>query len=220
MVGIHLSRRNLLKLGVLGLPTIGMVGCAALPKNELSSNDVKQFKLVGVDVVLAPNATITWFDAEQDYAGQKSRPTPAATEESEAEKEKRRKANEAVVKSPEARALIGSKLAARIKPAMEKELLPKLKGSRPVRASVSIKLLDVPSAVQRALLGGNNRIAADVVLLDEKGKAVTTPQSYDLFGGAAQGVVGVLIEQVMPDPLEKLTTLLAQRYSDWLLPTT
>jgi hypothetical protein len=39
------------------------------------------------------------------------------------------------------------------------------------------------------------------------------------MGGAAQGVVGVLIEQMMPDPLEKLATGVAQRYSDWLLPT-
>jgi hypothetical protein len=85
---------------------------------------------------------------------------------------------------------------------------------------VSIRSLDVPSAVQRAILGGNNRISGDIVLLDDKGKAVVASQPFDVFGGAAQGVVGVLIEQVMPDPLEKLTTLLAQKYSDWLLPIT
>src|SRR5689334_21333013 len=70
--------------------------------------------------------------------------------------------------SPQAKAYMQKYLADRAKGTLERTLMPKIAGTRPVRLEVVVRNFSVASAVQRIIIGGNHMMVADAVLLDAR----------------------------------------------------
>ena len=93
-------------------------------KNTLSIQDVATLKYAGTEVRFAPDAVIYWGDGERAYAASKGQP---ATESGQSGQD------------PEGQAYLRNTIAAKVKAAMERHLGASLKGTRPVRAVVTVK---------------------------------------------------------------------------------
>src|SRR6185436_12085731 len=100
-----------------------LAGCVTA-SNTLSLDEVANLRLAGVNVRIAPDATIWWGDGERAYAASKGQP---ATE------------SDALAKTPEGQAYLRNTVSGKIKAAMERKLSATLVGARPVRAEVTVK---------------------------------------------------------------------------------
>ena len=184
-----------------------MAGCKTA-ENSLRREDVASFKLTGVTVRYKPDASIMWEDAVRAYATASNVVDDKLAEAST---------------SPQAKAYMQKFLADRIKGTLERNLSPKLAGTRPVRLEVSVRTFTVASAVQRILIGGTHMMIADAVLVDARTNA--TIVSYpDLAASAAagQGVLGTAITAAVEagqgvTPADRILINYADSYSGWLI---
>src|ERR1051325_1333284 len=126
---------------LLALAALGLAGCVTTATNTLSLDEVATLKLVGVDVAFAPEMNIWWGDGERAFAASKGQP---ATE------------SENLAKTPEGQAYLRNAISAKVKAAMDRHMGKSLKGTRPVRAVVTVKNITISSAVQRIIIGGNH----------------------------------------------------------------
>ena len=182
---------------------LALAGCQTAT-NTLSVDDVATLKFAGVDVRFAPEALIWWGDGERAYAASKGQP---ATE------------SENLAKTPEGQAYLRDAIAAKVKSAMERQLAGGLSGTRPVRVTVTVKGVQIASAIQRILIGGNHTMTADVTLVDAKTGAALLPYAaQSSMAMAGQGLVGTLADAaLMAAPLDRVVDNYAEQYSGWLL---
>jgi hypothetical protein len=182
-------------------------GCKTA-ENSLRREDVASFKLTGVTVRYKPDASIMWEDAVRAYATASHIVDDKLAEAST---------------SPQAKAYMQKYLADRIKSTLERNLLPKLAGTRPVRLEVVVLNFTVASAVQRILIGGSHMMVADAVLVDARTNAIIV--SYpDLAASAVagQGVLGTAVTAAVEagqgvTPADRILTNYADGYSGWLI---
>ena len=182
-------------------------GCKTA-ENSLRREDVASFKLTGVTVRYKPDASIMWEDAVRAYATASHIVDDKLAEAST---------------SPQAKAYMQKYLADRIKSTLERNLSPKLAGTRPVRLEVVVLNFTVASAVQRILIGGSHMMVADAVLVDARTNAIIV--SYpDLAASAAagQGVLGTAVTAAVEagqgvTPADRILTNYADSYSGWLI---
>jgi hypothetical protein len=182
-------------------------GCKTA-ENSLRREDVASFKLTGVTVRYKPDASIMWEDAVRAYATASHIVDDKLAEAST---------------SPQAKAYMQKYLADRIKSTLERNLSPKLAGTRPVRLEVVVLNFTVASAVQRILIGGSHMMVADAVLVDARTNAIIV--SYpDLAASAAagQGVLGTAVTAAVEagqgvTPADRILTNYADGYSGWLI---
>src|SRR3954467_167229 len=120
-------------------------------ENTLSQNDIAAMKLTGVTIGFAPDAFVQWEDGFRAYATAKSIPDDQIA---------------VATNTPEAREYVRNLLAPRFKSGIERAIAGQLNGSRPVRLEITVQRLDMPSAVQRILVGGNRGMVADARLVD------------------------------------------------------
>jgi hypothetical protein len=182
-------------------------GCKTA-ENSLRREDVASLKLTGVTVRYKPDASIMWEDAVRAYATAKGIPDHELAEAST---------------SPQARAYMQSFLADRIKGTLQRNLAPKLAGTRPVRLEIVVRNFTVASAVQRIVIGGSHLMVADAVLVDARTNA--TIVSYpDLAASAAagQGVLGTAVQAAIEagqgvQTADRILTNYSESYSNWLI---
>ena len=182
-------------------------GCKTA-ENSLRREDVASLKLTGVTVRYKPDASIMWEDAVRAYATASHIVDDKLAEAST---------------SPQAKAYMHKYLADRIKSTLERNLSPKLAGTRPVRLEVVVLNFTVASAVQRILIGGSHMMVADAVLVDARTNAIIV--SYpDLAASAAagQGVLGTAVTAAVEagqgvTPADRILTNYADSYSGWLI---
>jgi hypothetical protein len=182
-------------------------GCKTA-ENSLRREDVASFKLTGVTVRYKPDASFMWEDAVRAYATASHIVDDKLAEAST---------------SPQAKAYMQKYLADRIKSTLERNLSPKLAGTRPVRLEVVVLNFTVASAVQRILIGGSHMMVADAVLVDARTNAIIV--SYpDLAASAAagQGVLGTAVTAAVEagqgvTPADRILTNYADGYSGWLI---
>ena len=182
---------------------LALAGCQTAT-NTLSVDDVATLKYAGVDVRFAPEATIWWGDGERAYAASKGQP---ATE------------SDNLAKTPEGQAYLRNMIAAKVKAAMERQLAGGLTGTRPVRVTVTVKGVQIASAIQRILIGGHHNMTADVTLVDARTGAALLPYAaQSSMAMAGQGLVGTLADAaLMAAPLDRVVDNYADQYSGWLL---
>jgi hypothetical protein len=188
---------------LVGVAALALAGCVTA-KNTLSTDDVATMRFAGVDVSFAPTATIWWGDGERAYAASKGRP---ATDSDE------------LAKTPEAQAYLRNTIASKVKGAMERNLAGALTGSRPVRVRITVKGVNIPSAIQRVLVGGHHAMTADVTLVDARTGAVLLPyEAQTAQAMAGQGIAGAIIDSaVAGNPIDRVTVSFANQYRDWLV---
>lgn len=189
---------------VLGAVALALAGCQTVATNTLSVDDVATMKFAGVDVRFAPDARILWGDGERAYAASKGQP---ATESDE------------LAKTPEGQAYLRNTIATKLKGAMEKQLAGGLNGKRPVRVVVTVKAVQIASAIQRILIGGHHHMVGDVTLTDAKtGAALLSYEAQGTMAMAGQGIGGTLVDAaLMGEPIDRVVNNYAETYSGWLL---
>ena len=181
---------------------LALAGCVTA-KNTMSMEDVATLKYAGADVRFAPDAIIYWGDGERAYAASKGQP---ATE------------SDNLAKTPEGQAYLRNTISGKVKAAMERHLGKSLKGTRPVRAVVTVKNVTISSAIQRIVIGGNHAMGGDVTLTDARsGAALLSYDSQTTPTGAGNGLGGVLLDAALfPDPIDRVTDNYAIIYTNWL----
>ena len=187
---------------IFGAIALALAGCVTA-KNTLSIEDVATLKYAGTEVRFAPDALIYWGDGERAYAASKGQP---ATE------------SDTLAKTPEGQAYLRNAIATRVKTAMERNLGKSLKGTRPVRAVVTVKRVMIASAIQRIVIGGNHEMGGDVTLTDARtGAALLSYDGQTTPSAAGQGIAGALVDAaLLPDPIDRVTDNYAIRYANWL----
>jgi hypothetical protein len=190
------------KVLLFACAALALAGCVTA-KNTLSIEDVATLKYAGTEVRFSPDAVIYWGDGERAYAASKGQP---ATE------------SDTLAKTPEGQAYLRNAIATRVKTAMERNLGKSLKGTRPVRAVVTVKRVTIASAIQRIVIGGNHEMGGDVTLTDARtGAALLSYEGQTTPSGAGQGIGGALIDAaLLPDPIDRVTDNYALRYASWL----
>ena len=182
-------------------------GCVTV-ENSLRKEDVASFRLTGVAVRYKPDADVRWEDAVRAYAVSKGVPDHELAEASN---------------SPEAKAHAQTFLAGRIKTALERNLSPKLAGTRPVRLEIVVRSFAIASAVQRIVIGGSHVMVADAVLVDARTNAqLVSYPDLTVAVAAGQGIVGTAVQAAIDaaqelQPADRVLNTYSETYSAWLL---
>jgi len=197
---------GLVRLGALGM-LLSLAGCVTV-ENSLSQTDIASMKLTGVTVNYAPESFVQWEDGVRAYAVSQSIPDHEIS---------------ARTNTPEGKAFVRNMLAPRIKAAIEKEMTGQLNGTRPVRLDIVVKRFELPSAVQRVLIGGHRVMVADANLVDARSGAVIIANAdFRAFLYAGQGIVGTAVQAAVDNSsqegvVEKLADSYGASYRNWLL---
>ena len=193
---------HFVKLSLAACAILALAGCQTVT-NSLTADQIQSFKLTGTTVVFDPQAAIWWGDGERAYAASKGL---AATE------------SDSVAKSKDGIAYMHSQIAAKVTAAMERNVGPKLTGSRPVRLEVMVKNVTISSAAQRVIIGGSHMMQASVKLIDAQTGAVLLEHPGMLSAsGAGNGIAGVIVEGMIGgNAIDRVTNDFARNYGVWL----
>jgi len=185
---------------------LALVGCVTA-ENSLSQNDIAGMKLTGVTVSFAPNAFVQFEDGIRAYATSKAIPDDQIA---------------TAANTPEGKAYVNNMLGPRIKAEIERVMAGQLIGARPVRLDVVVKSFEMPSAVQRILIGGNRAMTADANLVDARtGTVILAYPDLRTMTYTGQGVLGAAVQAGFDagdkGVAEKLVANYAESYRNWLL---
>lgn len=186
---------------------LAFAGCVTT-ENSLSQNDLASFKLTAVAVSFAPGAWITWEDGIRAYANAKTISDDQIT---------------AAANTPDGKAYVQGLLAQRIKAGVEQEMAGQLAGTRPVRLDIVVKRFDLPSAVQRVLIGGQRGMTADANLVDARtGAVIIAYPNLNAFLFTGQGITGTIVQAAIDNsdkqgPADKVIARYGETYRVWLL---
>jgi hypothetical protein len=185
-----------------------IVGGCVTAQHTLRREDVAALKLTGVTVSYAKDAVVIWDDAVRAYGTAKAIPDDQLATAST---------------TPEARAFTQNFAAARIKTTLERQLSPKMAGTRPVRLELVVKHFHVASAVQRVIIGGSHGMSADAILVDARtGATIASYPGLTVFVATGQGIVGVAVDAAIEagqgvQPADRILNSYADNYGIWLL---
>ncbi|WP_246801150.1 DUF6778 family protein [Bradyrhizobium genosp. L] len=186
---------------------LALAGCVTT-ENSLSQNDLASFKLTGVAVSFAPDVWITWEDGIRAYANAKTISDDQIS---------------AAANTPEGKAYVQGLLAQRIKAGVEQAMAGQLAGARPVRLDIVVKRFDLPSAVQRVLIGGHRGMTADANLVDARtGAVILAYPNLNAFLFTGQGIAGSIVQAAIDNsdkqsPADKVIARYGETYRVWLL---
>jgi predicted small secreted protein len=191
------------RLILVVLAALTLAGCVTA-SNTLGPDQVAALHLQSTAVSFPFNARIRWRDGERAYAASKGISDFDADE---------------AVKAPAGQAYLHDAVRAKLVRAFEASLKGELTGTRPVRLEIVVKDLEIASAPQRILVGGQHRLTADVTLVDARSGAVVLAFSeQNAIAGAGQGIGGVLLDNVfLGDPIDRVIQNYATQYRNWLL---
>ena len=109
------------------------------------------------------------------------------------------------------------KVTPHIKAALNTEILPAFRGRDPARLKVVVRFVNVAPVVLRLLAGGNYMIKADIAVVDGKtGRAIVEAPDFNGSTTGGSGPVQVLVEQMFPDPIDRVSRQFAGSVKDWL----
>lgn len=216
-----------MRVGLASIALGLLLGACATSTNLLSENDIASLRIERVDVKFKSDASISWYKVEQEFveremakrtakggslrAKVKSVPDahgnssdPVSAEASE------------IAASPEAKTYVREALARFVKQRMEKSVLPEFRGTRPAVLELEVMGFVIPSPAQRVVIGGQPLIGALRVLKDAKTGVELARLDQASAAAAGQGVLGVAIDQALPDLEERLMAVFVQQTLKWL----
>ncbi len=214
-------RRSIMTVFLVPGIVLALAGCAT-SVNKLSVNEMAGLRIQGVDIRYAPKASIRWGNARHDYLRQPNVQAEVKRISKQAEaraddfEQDEAGAQNKVMNSPEAQAYMRKRVNGLIKETLNKNVLPKYKGTRPVRLEVTIVGFVIPSAVARAVIGGTPMLAA-VTTLKDAGNGVELAKLDKVSAAyAGSGLVGVLIDQAGSDLEHRVIAGYTKDVLDWL----
>lgn len=195
-----------------------LTGCATA-NLALSPQERMALRIESVKVDYVKDARIWWGNAEREYltrttAGSTQAPAKKVRGEV-AETDAGAKAQE-IMESPEAQAYLRTKLASLIETAVAAKVKPAFNGSRPVRLEVQVHSFTIPSAAQRAVLGGAPSLGAVTYLKDARTGVELGKLDAAAIAGAGNGVIGVLVDQVLSDLEDRVIDAYTTQVLIWL----
>ena len=196
---------------------VALAGCAT-SVNSLSKLEMEQIFIQSVDVRYAPDAGIWWGNAEREYAAK-------VTAEGKAPKKKESSGtpgdNSAddyreIMSTPEAQAYLRDKLAGLIKQRFAQDISPHFRGTRAMRVEVEVHGFTIPSPLQRVALGGTPMLFALTTLKDATTGKEVAKLDKGAAGMAMSGVLGVALDQGLPDLEDRVMDSYSENVSEWL----
>lgn len=205
-----------------------LLAACATSTNLLSEADIASLRIERIDVKFKADASISWYKIEQEFV---EREMAKRTAKGGALRAKARSVADAhdngpdavsaeasaIASSPEAQAYVREALARLVRQRLEKEVLPEFKGTRPAVLEIEIIGFVIPSAAQRLVIGGQPVFGALRVLRDGKSGAELAKLDQASAAAAGQGILGVAIEQALPDLEERLMDQFVRQTRAWLL---
>jgi hypothetical protein len=195
---------------------VGLAACAANTAS-LSLTEIQALKLEAVEVVVPTDAPIIWGNAEREYAEKALAADPAAKKKTGETSEEQ---HDALINSAECKAYLRKKAADVLKRHVEQTVLPAYQGTRRAKLVVTLKDMTIPSALQRAFIGGVPVMIAWVSVVDAtSGKTIaSTPQDKPIIAAAnaGNGIIGVIADQAFSDLDERLMASFANQTKGWL----
>ncbi len=203
-----------------------LAAACATQSLSLSKQELDAIRIVAIDFSWEGEAVPSWPEAEQDFV-QKVHATPHLAKQFKPAIEKARQpvdetlsdasVHSAIVKSPEGRTYLRGRAEGILRRFLEQSVVPKFQGTRHVRLSVHLFSFQVPSAVQRVVLGGAPALGAVTKLVDVESGQVLGKMDKGAAGHAGAGVIGVLIDQAYTASMEeRVAASYAQQVLDWL----
>ena len=202
--------------------TAALAGCVTSAP-PLSVDEIKTWKVVSVEGIVAPVASSGWMSVAHDF--RKLKGLEIIVKPSE-ERGLPQQIIEPALPLEEYRAYIASQFSQRVKSSFTGPLQGGLHGTRPVRIVVSMHdalILDGNARFGATLLSGQsgdeNTLTASIDVVDARtGKTLLTfPQSVTKGTGGALGLAlggGPIIES---DPMIRMLNSLRERFTAWLL---
>ena len=182
---------------------LSLAACTMGYGDRLDPAVAQSLKVQQVSVTVASNATFWWGDGERSYARSIGRPEQES---------------DALGATPEGRAFMQNLASQRIKEAFDRELAGHSNGTRPVRVEVVMHDINVASAIQRILIGGNYSMKASANLVDARtGQVIASNPNLSTAVGAGQGVIGAALDPAFGEPIDRLAGNLATSYRNWLV---
>jgi hypothetical protein len=216
----------MLKALVSGLVALGLAACAS-STNLLSEAEVKGMRIERIDVSYRPDAIIWWGKAEREFVerelskksgtpGKAKRP-PSVTDASNTGEDAISAEYNRIADSPEAKAHLRETLARLVKERLQKEVVPEFKGTRPAVLEVVVVGFHIPSAAQRVVLGGAPTFGALRILKDAKTGKELAKLDQNAAGFAGNGLLGVAIDQALPDLEDRVIAAWIAQTKTWLV---
>ena len=207
-----------------------LAGCATI-SNPLSLEELKSLRISGVDVVYAPQASIYWPGAEQEYVAgvqAKQGKSAAASKKSTAVvstsdvttsggTDGTSSEYTSIAETPEAKQYLRDKLAALVKAQVEKSLMPHFNGTREARIEVAVHAFNIPPAVQRVVLGGAPVLMAVMTLKDAATGKELAKMDRGSGAYAGNGLLGVAVDQFLEDLEVRVIDAYGEQLRQWLL---
>ncbi len=191
------------------LLSLGLAACTTIAPNTLSAVETANLRFTSLEVAVPEATRIAWSSAEDDYLRGRglSMTDPALT------------------KTPEARGHLRDLAASRLRAALERVTAKRQAGDRPARLVATIHNVNIPSAAQRVLIGGQPTVKADVAIYDARTNALLT--TYTGAMGTkytGEGVTGVLVDAAFvaggaDDLYDRAARDYAAGFEDWLADT-
>jgi hypothetical protein len=202
-------------------------GCAT-SVNSLSKSEIATINIQSVDVRYVPNAHIWWGTAEREYAAKvgapqhdkpqdkKGKKTEDKTEGKDLPGERDGDAYRDLMSTPAAQAYVRDKLTGMIKAHLQHRVLPLFQGTRAVRLEIEVHSFHIPSPLQRIALGGAPTLMTVTVLKDAATGKELAKLDKGNAGMAFGGVLGVAVDQAMPDLEQRVLENYMDNILAWL----
>ena len=193
-----------MRVGVILLLAALLAGCVTTAENTLSPERRAALKIESVKVTFAPNATLSWADAESEFERAKLA-GEGTTVHLRGEQQ-----------GGEKRAFVEQRAAAKITQAFQKEVVPSFRGTEAARVEIVVKSLDIPSTARQVMLGGNHRIGAEITVVNAKsGEMILRAPDFQGQSPGA-GAYSLVLDRMLPDPIDRAAVTLAHSYRSWL----
>ncbi len=182
--------------------------CVTVPQHSMQIDQVQSFKLVGVSFKGAENIA-SWPTEEENYRIQPN---------IDAQVIDRLRAGSAQ-NVPEIHAFFAKRLTERFESSFNNSVRSALNGTRPVKAIITIKKLNIPSTAVRVLVNNTSVMAATITLVDAKTSAELLKYEGVESVQRHLGGVGALVLSVTELGLTQENSLMADyfvTYKKWL----
>jgi hypothetical protein len=185
-----------------------LAGCATVPPPSMSVDEIASFKLVGVEVH-GVEVIRSWPVEERRFLATNTDAEIA-----------RRLPDESAQNFPVVQASFQAALQRIFTGQLEGMLAPVLRGTRPVKAIVTLKQFDVPSVVRRVLVDQYAKLELTIDLVDAKTNALVLsyPGPYRqqwLLGGLSAPIADAIAGG--NDPENALIANYLLDYRTWLV---
>jgi hypothetical protein len=171
-----------------------LAGCVTTSTNILTQQKRDALRIDAIELAFAPDATVIWWDALNDF------PQSGAPDTREAKY-----------------AFLKLKAMPHLRAALDTEVRNAFRGTDPARLIVTIRELRMESTFSRLLGRGSHMLYADIRLIDGKtGQVLADLSRFSGYAPASGGLIGLAVDQMFPDPIDRVSTGFAINLRVWI----